>query len=142
MCLLVFGTCYIDRVGTPRGWNKPAQGQRSVTLGMGPHAPHTLKGLHKDLRPCCRSIPDVSLIELHSMLSQEYAEFILECHPLMVFFLTGNAVAHRLNIREAHGERSISILPLKSSESKAFGPDPLGRVASCLTDDLGQGDIS
>jgi hypothetical protein len=51
-----------------------------------------------------RSIPDVSLIDLHAMLPAERAELILIGHLPMMLLLRRNVCAHLLDVRLADGE--------------------------------------
>ena len=57
------------------------------------------------------SLPNIPLVEIHAVLSQEHYEFLLERKPAVVFFLVADVLRYRCPIRLADAESAVARLP-------------------------------
>src|SRR5258705_9997518 len=70
------------------------------------------------------SVPDVTFVEFNLVTSQQLPKLILKGNLAMMFFLPGDVVAHRLNLREADRENPIAILPGEVLQVRRSGFQP------------------
>ena len=91
----------------PTGFRSKAQGRQiPPTLGM------SMARVHQP-RWGCVSIPKISFVPSNLMFAQKCAQFVLETHLSVVFFVAGNVFFDLLQIRLADREISVASLPFK-----------------------------
>src|SRR5262249_54427824 len=60
------------------------------------------------------SIPQVTLVKLHTVLPQQRPQLILKTYFSMMLFLIRNILLHLLDIRLTHREMRITALPFEN----------------------------
>ncbi len=60
-----------------------------------------------------QSIPNIPFVDFHTMPSADLAEFALEGHRLVMFFLVCDVAFDLFDVGWAHREDSVSALPLE-----------------------------
>src|SRR5437660_11552937 len=92
-------------------------GNGDAVLASSPTLPLRLRWVHKEIksynRDAVASVPNVTFIPFDPMPPQQFTQFILEVHLVMVFVLIGNIALDVLKIRFTHREICITTLPLK-----------------------------
>ena len=85
-------------------------------------------------------IPDVTFVEIDSVLPEEITVFVLEGLGPMVFFLVVDVLNHGIEIAGTNGEGAIAALPGKLGKIRGTLFQPLRRRCFQLADQIGNGD--
>ena len=76
-----------------------------------------------------KSVPQIAFVVIDLVAYQQREKLLLECLSLVVLPLILDVGDHVLELRLAHSEGSVTILPCKTGERGELGVNPGGRTA-------------
>jgi len=91
-----------------KGHKAITRSERPMDGGVDVSAIHTIR---RSFRPEILLSPDIIFIVFHPIFIQEFTEFILEAHFLMMLFLVIDIPDDGIKILRAYRKRSITLLP-------------------------------